>query len=122
MHLPTLILLHAFYILESLGRRGSRRLSVSALVGMSMSSIETSNLSQWNESGTNAKQHLHRIRNKSIPIINPLVKTPNWPSTTTSHKKGMNNLISQYFYFMSYLCIFYTFQHVLIAIIYISTN
>ena len=66
-----------------------------ALVGMSMSNIEASKLYQWNDSSTNAKLHLHRIRNKSIPIINPLVKNPNWPSTTTSHKKGKHNLVSQ---------------------------
>ena len=43
---------------------GSRRLSVGAMV--SLSTLRT-------ESGS-------RLSNKTIPIINPMVKAPNWPS------------------------------------------
>ena len=38
-------------------------------------------------SGGNQKIGGLRIRNKAIPIINPLVKNPNWPSTE-KYKKG----------------------------------
>ena len=36
-----------------------------------------------------------RIRNKTIPIINPIVKSSNWNATAS--KKGIFNLVPAYF-------------------------
>ena len=75
------------HISDIIGRRGSRRLSVGALAGMSIYNIE-SNKGALSQGSGNTKLGGLRIRNKAIPIINPLVKNPNWPSTIAPHKKG----------------------------------
>ena len=81
-------LIRVFYSLtDIIGRRGSRRLSVGALAGMSVLNLDSSKGS-ISMGGSNAKMGGLRIRNKAIPIINPLVKNPNWPSTIAPHKKG----------------------------------
>ena len=49
---------------------------------------------------SNAKMGGLRIRNKAIPIINPLVKNPNWPSTIAPHKKGTYGYLDSSFFFM----------------------
>ena len=48
---------------------------------------------------SNTKMGGLRIRNKAIPIINPLVKNPNWPSTIAPHKKGKHDSSWQIFNF-----------------------
>ena len=76
-----------YFLTDIIGRRGSRRLSVGALAGMSVLNLDSSKGS-ISMGGSNAKMGGLRIRNKAIPIINPLVKNPNWPSTIAPHKKG----------------------------------
>ena len=75
------------HISDIIGRRGSRRLSVGALAGMSIYNIE-SNKGALSQGSGNTKLGGLRVRHKAIPIINPLVKNPNWPSTIAPHKKG----------------------------------
>ena len=58
-----------------------------ALAGMSIFNIE-SNKGAISQGSGNTKLGGLRVRNKAIPIINPLVKNPNWPSTIAPHKKG----------------------------------
>ena len=72
-------------ITDIIGRRGSRRVSIGALAGMSVFNLDSNigSISAGNRHGG------LRIRNKAIPIINPLVKNPNWPSTIAPHKKGI---------------------------------
>lgn len=62
---------------------GSRRLSIGALIGSSLMKMDSKSDPMGLTSGASSK-----IRHKTIPIINPMVKNPNWPSTT--YKKGMN--------------------------------
>ena len=83
-------LLFFFLFSDIIGRRGSRRLSVGALAGMSVLNLDSTKGS-YSMSGSNSKIGGLRIRNKAIPIINPLVKNPNWPSTIAPHKKGKFN-------------------------------
>ena len=63
------------------GRRqsGSRRLSVGAMVSLSTLRAETGS----------------RLTSKTIPIINPLVKNPNWPNLdrVTSAGRGLISLV-----------------------------
>ena len=73
---------------------GSRRLSVGALVGSSIFKMEGSAKAEP-KPGTGS-----RVRHKTIPIINPLVKTPNWPSTT--YKKGIRYVL--YYVPISTIC------------------
>ena len=61
-------------------------MSVGALAGMSVLNLDSSKGSLSMSGGTQKIGGL-RIRNKAIPIINPLVKNPNWPSTE-KYKKG----------------------------------
>ena len=74
-------------ITDIIGRRGSRRVSIGALAGMSVLNLD-SNIGSLSSGSSTAKLGGLRIRNKAIPIINPLVKNPNWPSTIAPHKKG----------------------------------
>ena len=64
-----------------------------ALVGMSMLNLDANKgfLAARRESVC-PKLSGTRIRHKAIPIINPLVKNPNWPSTISHHKRGKSNL------------------------------
>ena len=75
------------HISDIIGRRGSRRMSVGTLAGMLIFNID-SNKGAISQGSGNTKLGGLRVRNKAIPIINPLVKSPNWPSTIAPHKKG----------------------------------
>ena len=72
-----------------------RRLSVGALVGMSvlkMTELKRSSegLKNVPSSAQSTSPSANRIRNKTIPIINPVVRLPNWPSN--AYKKGITFL------------------------------
>ena len=88
---------------------GSRRLSVGALVGLN---VTTSPAKDEMEVNVNKKSKAQvassygstpgltqggvtRIRNKTIPIINPIVKSSNWNATAS--KKGIFKLVPAYF-------------------------
>jgi len=75
---------------------GSRRLSVGALVGLQVFKDEAEVIKKSKATPTVASSYgstsgvtqggVTRIRNKTIPIINPMVKSSNWPSS--SYKRG----------------------------------
>ena len=52
-----------------------------------------SNIGSTSTGSSSSKLGGLRIRNKAIPIINPLVKNPNWPSTIAPHKKGISPIL-----------------------------
>lgn len=64
---------------QAMARRpsGSRRLSVGAMVSLSTLRSETGS----------------RLSNKTIPLINPLVKNPNWPNLDHSSSRGLISMV-----------------------------
>jgi len=78
----------------------NRRLSVGALVNMSVlkmtefkrssEAFKSSGVVSGPAHAFNPHQHPQRTRNKSIPIINPIVKAPNWPA----YKKASSDALS----------------------------
>ena len=76
---------------------GSRRLSVGALVGLQVpkedgevvKKTKAPIASSFGSTPGLTQGGVTKIRNKTIPIINPMVKTTNWPANNTSaYKKG----------------------------------
>lgn len=76
---------------------GSRRLSVGALVGLQVpgegevvKKTKTTIASSFGSTPGVTQGGVTKIRNKTIPIINPMVKTNNWPTNNSaSYKKGI---------------------------------
>ena len=87
----TIILIILFFMCSG---KPNRRLSVGALVNMSVlkmtefkrssEAFKSSGVVSGPAHAFNPHHHPQRTRNKSIPIINPIVKAPNWPA----YKKG----------------------------------
>ena len=73
---------------------GSRRLSVGALVGLGTllksdtpkKAAKPTVASSYGSTAGITQGGVTKIRNKTIPIINPMVKSGQWPGT--SYKKG----------------------------------
>ena len=73
---------------------GSRRLSVGALMGLQIhrddgeviKKTKAAIASSYGSTPGVTQGGVTKIRNKTIPIINPMVKSSNWPQS--SYKKG----------------------------------